>query len=126
MYDVKGRINEEVSCHWVIENVADVAEALKAATENGMYEVYAICLSRIKEVFKNEGKRTWYKATIKEERIGEADGTTRPPKVRKVTYQVLAQADDLNEASRFLKSQLEQGYDFEMSGLVETDIYDVL
>lgn len=130
MYEAKGRINEEQTCHWVVEQAEDIADALKCVTEKGMYEVFALSLSRVKEVFPNAGKRTWYKATVKEERMmemaSEADKKPRPAKVRKVTYQVLVQADDLNDASKFLKSQLEQGYDFEMSGLVETDVDDVL
>lgn len=126
MYEIKGRISEEDSCHWVIENAADVAEALQTATDNGMYEIFAIFLSRVKETFPNQGKRTWFKATIKEERMVDAGRQQSRTKVRKVTYQVLTQANDLNEASRYLKSQLQQGYNFEMSGLVETDIDDVL
>ncbi len=131
MYEVKGRVSEDMCCHWLIEMAADAAEALEIAKGNGMYEVYALHLSRIAEVVgdtaaakQTEGCR-YYKATVKEERVVEQE-SGKKPKTRKVTYQMLVFADSVDAASGLLREHLEQGYEFMACAIAESPIDDVI
>lgn len=134
MYEVKGRIDEAQSAvHWIVEDAADIAEAMKAALDRGMYEIYAIHLSKVKEVFERSGG-VWYKASVKEERQPEPTQGDTPEgmtprraasKPQKVTYEIMIKAVNLNDASEFVKEQMRQGYDFEVSSLRETKVDDI-
>lgn len=126
MYEIKGRISEDETCHWIVEDASDIAEAMKTALDHGMYEIYAIFLSKVKEAFRSEdGGGRWYRAAVKEERV---EGRTKSGKeiTKRVTYQVLVQASDLDGASRSLKAAMEQGYDFVASQLTEVSVDDVV
>lgn len=133
MYEVKGKIDEaQNAVHWIVEDAADIAEAMKAAIDRGMYEIFAIHLSKVKEVFERTGN-VWYKATVKEERQPEPpantpEGTTpkrAASKPQKITYEIMIKAASLNDASQFVKEQMAQGYDFEVSRLTETRVDDI-
>ena len=56
------------------------------------------------------------------------EGRTKSGKeiIKRVTYQVLVQASDLDGASRSLKAAMEQGYDFVASQLTEVSVDDVV
>lgn len=130
MYEVKGRIDEKTTVHWLIENAADISEALTLATTHGMYDVFAIHLSKFAEVIgdtaeaREMGER-YYKATVKEEReeVSE-DGKKR--RVKRVTYQMLVSSDSVENASKAVRAHLEQGYDLMTCAVAETKIDDVL
>ena len=134
MYEVKGRIDEAQSTvHWIVEDAADIAEAMKAALDRGMYEIFAIHLSKVKEVFERSGG-VWYKASVKEERQPEPTQGDTPEemtprraafKPQKVTYEIMIKAVNLNDASEFVKEQMRQGYDLEVSSLRETKVDDI-
>lgn len=124
MYEIKGRISEDSNAHWVIEDAQDIVEAIKVALDNGMYEIYAVHLSKVKEVIGGSDGH-WYRATLKEERIEEQQNGKKP-KVKTVTYQMLVRADDFKKASAILDEQIAQGYDLVTYGMTESHIDDII
>ena len=135
MYEVKGVIDnggKAANVHWVMTSAASLMEAVSLAADNGMYDFHAAHLSKVMETFDNGGCK-WYRATVKEERErqpeeGQPEGTT--PRKRggaiTLTYDILVKENDVAGASSFIKRQMEQGYDFELSSVKETKIDDVI
>lgn len=130
MYEVKGRIDEKTTAHWLIENAADISEALTLATTHGMYDVFAIHLSKFAEVIgdtaeaREMGER-YYKATVKEEREDVSEDGKKS-RVKRITYQMLVSSDSVENASKAVRAHLEQGYDLMTCAVAETKIDDVL
>lgn len=130
MYEVKGVIDDggkTANVHWVMTSAASLMEAVSLAADNGMYDFHAAHLSKVMEAFDNGGCK-WYRATVKEERERQPEGTT--PRKRggtiTLTYDILVKENDVAGASSFIKRQMEQGYDFELSSVKETKIDDVI
>lgn len=109
----------------MIDNAADIKEAIAKAEEAGMYEVYAAHLSKIMEVYAADVAGKWYLANVKEERESEPDKNGKT-KVKAVTYQMLILAESLADASKRLEAEIKQGYDMASYALRETKIDDVL
>lgn len=136
MYEVKGVIEQDgkvVNAHWLMTDTTTLGEAVNDATSRGMYDFRAVHLSKIMEVFNNDKGGKWYRASVKEERERLPDETqpegTTPRKtggVIAITYDVLVKADDVAEASAFVKKQMEQGYDFTLSSVKEARIDEVI
>lgn len=125
MYEVKGKYDEH-NVHLIVENASDFHEAVKQAVEYGVTEFYAVNLnSSLREVFRNPDAQngTWYKGRITDVFV---QGEGEKAKTKKVSYDMLFEADTLDEATALFTSQLEQGYDSIGRGIKEVDVFDVI
>lgn len=111
MYEVKGKC-DEVGMYFVAENAIDVIEASNNAMGAGMGEIFAVYLSKVKEVFRDhivdandDAPRHWYKVTVGDVQINESNG-----KKKVVKYPILVQATSLDEANSRIDEILSQGY----------------
>lgn len=128
MFQIKGKMGE-TNVHIVAEDAADLVEAVEMGVAAGIQEFYAVNLNTsIKEVIRNDKAEQgiWYMGTIRETIIVEDPDGKRKPKAKKVRYNILLQADSIEEATAIFSEQLQQGYDAIARSIKETDIFDVI
>lgn len=125
MYEVKGRYDEH-NVHLIIENASDFHDAVARAVEYGITEFYAVNLnSSLREVIRNDKAQngTWYKGRITNVFV---QGEGEKAKTKKVSYDMLFEADSLDDATALFTDQLAQGYDSIGRGIKEVDVFDVI
>lgn len=125
MFEVKGKDSEGVNKFYLVENAMDVEQAVQAAREFGLVEVYAVYLSKYKEVFRSEATGAtasgkWYCTTILA--LYPQDNG----KVKRQKYKMLFEADSVSEATAVSEEQLSQGYEMESVSVAETTFDDVI
>jgi len=126
MYEVKGK-DEQNNLFAVCENAVDIVEAFNNAMAAGMSEIFAVYLSKIKEVFPAVAKEgddevdaestKWYKVTVGEVFVNEKNGKEKVNK-----YPILIQSFSLDEANRRADEILSQGYGMYKVKIEETKI----
>lgn len=127
MYEIKGKTPEGDNKFYLVENAADIEQAVQLGHEAGLDEIYAAYLSKIKECFTAEASGItpcdrYFCATAIVIYPSEKEGG----KPKKQRYKMLFEADSLVQATEVSEKQLMQGYDMESVSIAETSFDGII